>query len=103
MEKQFSDERGNSKVIIEGSDAPLNIDPSMNYVLSNAPKNYKVSELIQFTVKDTGKVQRVIMYDQPVKDYVVTGDINNYYFIVMLICLIVIYCLRKKRSNNFIN
>ena len=82
-----------------------NLTAGETYILTevNAPKNYKVSELIQFTVKDTGKVQRVIMYDQPVKDYVVTGDINNYYFIVMLICLIVIYCLRKKRSNNFIN
>nr|WP_288541978.1 SpaA isopeptide-forming pilin-related protein [uncultured Faecalibacillus sp.] len=82
-----------------------NLTAGETYILTEviAPKNYKVSELIQFTVKDTGKVQRVIMYDQPVKDYVVTGDINNYYFIVMFICLIVIYCLRKKRSNNFIN
>ncbi len=54
MEKQFSDERGNSKVIIEGSNAPLNIDPSMNYVLSNAPKNYKHNSKKKVKATDIG-------------------------------------------------
>ena len=41
MEKSFSDERGNSRVIIEGDNAPLNLNPYCNYVLGNRPQNTK--------------------------------------------------------------
>lgn len=37
MEKQITDSNGNSKVIIEGNDAPLNI-PEGNITLANRPK-----------------------------------------------------------------
>lgn len=66
-----------------------------------APKGYQVSEKVEFKVKDTGKIQRVIMYDQPVKK-VKTGDRNTYYFEMLIISLLGIYLLRK-RLNNFIN
>lgn len=82
-----------------------NLTAGDTYTLTEVivPKNYKVAESIQFTVKDTGKVQRVIMYDQPVDNYVVTGDENNYYFILLTICLIYIYYLITKYLNDFIN
>ena len=82
-----------------------NLTAGETYTLTEAiaPKNYKVAESLRFTVKDTGKIQRVIMYDRPVNNYVETGDENNYYFILMLICMIFIWHLLKSYLNNFIN
>ncbi len=82
-----------------------NLTVGETYTLTEviAPKNYKVAESIQFTVKDTGKIQRVIMYDRPVNNYVETGDENNYYFILMLICMIFIWHLLKSYLNNFVD
>lgn len=82
-----------------------NLTAGETYTLTEAiaPKNYKVAESLRFTVKDTGKIQRVIMYDRPVNNYVETGDENNYYFILMLICMIFIWHLLKSYLNNFID
>lgn len=82
-----------------------NLTAGETYTLTEviAPKNYKIAESLRFTVKDTGKIQRVIMYDRPVNNYVETGDENNYYFILMLICMIFIGRLLKSYLNNFIN
>ena len=64
-----------------------NLTAGETYTLTEviAPKNYKIAESLRFTVKDTGKIQRVIMYDRPVNNYVETGDENNYYFILNFI------------------
>lgn len=82
-----------------------NLTVGETYTLTEviAPKNYKIAESLRFTVKDTGKIQRVIMYDRPVNNYVETGDENNYYFILMLICMIFIGRLLKSYLNNFID
>ncbi len=42
-----------------------NLTAGETYTLTEviAPKNYKVAESIQFTVKDTGVAQKVVMYD----------------------------------------
>ena len=82
-----------------------NLTAGETYTLTEviAPKNYKIAESLRFTVKDTGKIQRVIMYDRPVNNYVATGDENNYYFILMLICLIFIGRLLKSYLNNFLD
>ena len=82
-----------------------NLTAGETYTLTEAtaPKNYKVAESLRFTVKDTGKIQRVIMYDRPVNNYVETGDENNYYFILMLIYMIFIWHLLKSYLNNFID
>lgn len=82
-----------------------NLTAGETYTLTEAiaPKNYKVAESLRFTVKDSGKIQRVIMYDRPVNNYVETGDENNYYFILMLICMIFIWHLLKSYLNNFID
>lgn len=63
-----------------------NLTAGETYTLTEAiaPKNYKVAESLRFTVKDTGKIQRVIMYDRPVNNYVETGDENNYYLLECL-------------------
>lgn len=80
-----------------------NLTSGETYTLTEvtAPKGYQVSEKVEFKVKDIGKIQRVIMYDQPVKK-VKTGDQNTYYFEMLIISLLGIYLLRK-RLNNFIN
>lgn len=80
-----------------------NLTAGESYTLTEvtAPKGYQVSEKVEFKVKDIGKIQRVIMYDQPVKK-VKTGDRNTYYFEMLIISLLGIYLLRK-RLNNFIN
>lgn len=82
-----------------------NLTAGETYTLTEviAPKNYKIAESLRFSVKDTGKIQRVIMYDRPVNNYVETGDENNYYFILMLICMIFIGRLLKSYLNNFID
>lgn len=82
-----------------------NLTAGETYTLTEviAPKNYKIAESLRFTVKDTGKIQRVIMYDRPVNNYIETGDENNYYFILMLICMIFIGRLLKSYLNNFID
>lgn len=43
-----------------------NLTAGETYTLTEviAPKNYKVAESIQFTVKDTGVAQKVVMYDE---------------------------------------
>ena len=64
-----------------------NLTAGETYTLTEviAPKNYKVAESIQFTVKDTGVAQKVVMYDEllPVKK-VKTGDNSHYEYYMML-------------------
>ena len=70
-----------------------NLTAGKTYTLTEviAPKNYKVAESIQFTVKDTGVAQKVVMYDEllPVKK-VKTGDSSHYEYYMMLAGLAVV-------------
>lgn len=70
-----------------------NLTAGETYTLTEviAPKNYKVAESIQFTVKDTGVAQKVVMYDEllPVKK-VKTGDNSHYEYYMMLAGLAVV-------------
>lgn len=70
-----------------------NLTAGETYTLTEviAPKNYKVAESIQFTVKDTGVAQKVVMYDEllPVKK-VKTGDNSHYEYYLMLTGLAVV-------------
>ena len=70
-----------------------NLTAGETYTLTEviAPKNYKVAESIQFTVKDTGVAQKVVMYDEllPVKK-VKTGDNSHYEYYLMLTGLVVV-------------
>ena len=82
-----------------------NLTAGETYTLTEviAPKNYKVAESIQFTVKDTGVAQKVVMYDEllPVKK-VKTGDNSHYEYYMMLAGLAVvvfgIVYFRKKHA-----
>ena len=70
-----------------------NLTAGETYTLTEviAPKNYKVAESIQFTVKDTGVAQKVVMYDEllPIKK-VKTGDNSHYEYYLMLTGLAVV-------------
>lgn len=85
-----------------------NLTAGETYTLTEviAPKNYKVAESIQFTVKDTGVAQKVVMYDEllPVAKKVKTGDDTriNYYVVIAVLSLIAFSLLfiRKKAMNK---
>lgn len=85
-----------------------NLTAGETYTLTEviAPKNYKVAESIQFTVKDTGVAQKVVMYDEllPVAKKVKTGDDTriNYYVVIAVLSLIAFSLLfiRKKTMNK---
>lgn len=53
-----------------------NLTVGETYTLTEtiAPKNYKVAQSINFTIKDTGVVQKVVMYDELLPVKVKTGD-----------------------------
>ena len=83
-----------------------NLTAGETYTLTEviAPKNYKVAESIQFTVKDTGVAQKVVMYDEllPVAKRVKTGDdtrINYYVAIAVLSLIAVAFLVIRKRKQ----
>lgn len=81
-----------------------NLTAGETYTLTEviAPKNYKVAESIQFTVKDTGVAQKVVMYDElmPVVKKVKTGDSSQIAFYMILaglsICILGVIYTKKK-------
>lgn len=83
-----------------------NLTAGETYTLTEviAPKNYKVAESIQFTVKDTGVAQKVVMYDEllPVAKKVKTGDDTciNYYVVIALLSLIAFSLLFIRKKSH---
>ena len=83
-----------------------NLTAGETYTLTEviAPKNYKVAESIQFTVKDTGVAQKVVMYDEllPVAKKVKTGDDTriNYYVVVAVLSLIAFSLLFIRKKSH---
>ena len=83
-----------------------NLTAGETYTLTEviAPKNYKVAESIQFTVKDTGVAQKVVMYDEllPVAKKVKTGDDTriNYYVVIAVLYLIAFYLLFIRKKSH---
>ena len=81
-----------------------NLTAGETYTLTEviAPKNYKVAESIQFTVKDTGVAQKIVMYDElmPVVKKVKTGDNSQIAFYMILaglsICILGVIYAKKK-------
>ena len=68
-----------------------------------APVNYKIAQNKEFTVSDTGEVQKITMYDElmPVAKKVKTGDLSNpfSYFVltgVAVLGMSLVYYRRKK-------
>lgn len=83
-----------------------NLTAGETYTLTEviAPKNYKVAESIQFTVKDTGVAQKVVMYDEllPVAKKVKTGDDTriNYYVAIAVLSLIAFSLLFIRKKSH---
>lgn len=83
-----------------------NLTAGETYTLTEviAPKNYKVAESIQFTVKDTGVAQKVVMYDEllPVAKKVKTGDDTriNYYVVIAVLSLITFSLLFIRKKSH---
>ena len=71
-----------------------------------APKNYKVAESIQFSVKDTGVAQQVVMYDElmPIIKKTKTGDNTPIapYLVVFVLSLlsITLFFIKRKSHEN---
>ena len=83
-----------------------NLTAGETYTLTEviAPKNYKIAESIQFTVKDTGVAQKVVMYDEllPVAKKVKTGDDTriNYYVVIAVLSLIAFSLLFIRKKSH---
>ena len=85
-----------------------NLTVGETYTLTEviAPKNYKVAESIQFSVKDTGVAQQVVMYDElmPIIKKTKTGDntpIAPYLvlFVLSLLSITLFFIKRKIHEN----
>lgn len=83
------------------------LEVNKTYILHEelAPKGYEVASDIEFTVSDTGEVQKVIMKDEHQPVVVKTGDISHLglYTGMMLIAgavIIVVLKTRKKKVSN---
>ena len=70
------------------------------YILEEtmAPYGYEKSEKVEFVIKDTGEIQKVIMYDQPIIQAIKTGDSSKLNYFIMLGALsgICIFLCRKR-------
>lgn len=105
---QVTDEKGNIvDEWISGKEPHMikNLFCNHTYTLTEtiAPKNYKVAQSINFTVEESGKIQKVIMYDELMPVKVKTGDNTNIgiYAVAGLgtAVLLVMFAIKKKRGN----
>lgn len=79
---QVTDEKGNIvDEWISGKEPHMiqNLFCNHTYTLTEtiAPKNYKVAQSINFKVEESGKIQKIIMYDELMPVKVKTGDNTN--------------------------
>ena len=79
---QVTDEKGNIvDEWVSGKEPHMiqNLFCNHTYTLTEtiAPKNYKVAQSINFKIEESGKIQKVIMYDELMPVKVKTGDNTN--------------------------
>lgn len=105
---QVTDEKGNIvDEWISGKEPHMiqNLFCNHTYTLTEtiAPKNYKVAQSINFKVEESGKIQKVVMYDELLPIKVKTGDNTNIgiYAVAGLgtAVLLVMFAIKKKRGN----
>ena len=105
---QVTDEKGNIvDEWISGKEPHMiqNLFCNHTYTLTEtiAPKNYKVAQSINFKVEESGKIQKVVMYDELLPVKVKTGDNTNIgiYAVAGLVTavLLVMFAFKKKRGN----
>ena len=68
----------------------LTVDQTYTMIEVIAPANYKIAQNKEFTVSDTGEVQKITMYDElmPVAKKVKTGDDNSSIMMYMIVSVI---------------
>ena len=105
---QITDEKGNIvDEWVSGKEPHMiqNLFCNHTYTLTEtiAPKNYKVAQSINFKVEESGKIQKVVMYDELLPVKVKTGDNTNIgiYAVAGLVTavLLVMFAFKKKRGN----
>ena len=105
---QVTDEKGNIvDEWVSGKEPHMiqNLFCDHTYTLTEtiAPKNYKVAQSINFKVEESGKIQKVVMYDELLPVKVKTGDNTNIgiYAVAGLgtAVLLVMFAIKKKRGN----
>ena len=105
---QVTDEKGNIvDEWVSGKEPHMiqNLFCNHTYTLTEtiAPKNYKVAQSINFKVEESGKIQKVVMYDELLPVKVKTGDNTNIgiYAVAGLVTavLLVMFTIKKKRGN----
>lgn len=105
---QVTDEKGNIvDEWVSGKEPHMiqNLFCNHTYTLTEtiAPKNYKVAQSINFKVEESGKIQKVVMYDELLPVKVKTGDNTNIgiYAVAGLVTavLLVMFAIKKKRGN----
>lgn len=76
------------------------LEVGKKYILEEtmAPYGYEKSEKVEFVIKDTGEIQKVIMYDQPIIQAIKTGDSSklNYFIMLGVLSGICIFLCRKR-------
>ena len=71
-----------------------------------APKGYKIAQSINFTIEETGKIQKVVMYDELLpKKAIKTGDDKDKYmplytFAGVALLLVIMMFMSKKGQKN---
>ena len=80
----------------------LEVGKTYNLHEDLAPAGYEVASDVEFTIKDTGEVQKVIMKDQPKTTVVKTGDNSQtgLYLAVMAMAGIAIFITAKLKKKD---
>lgn len=80
----------------------LKVGKTYNLHENLAPAGYEVASDVEFTIADTGKVQKVIMKDQPKTTVVKTGDNSQtgLYLAVMAMAGIAIFITAKLKKKD---
>ncbi|MFQ7193825.1 SpaA isopeptide-forming pilin-related protein [Thomasclavelia spiroformis] len=88
----------------------LTVGKTYTLIETIAPEGYKIAQSIQFTIEDTGEVQKIIMYDELLpKKAIKTGDDKDKYMplytfagsaLTSLILLVMLFIKRNSTNKN---
>ena len=84
----------------------LTVGKTYTLIETIAPEGYKIAQSIQFTIEDTGEVQKIIMYDELLpKKAIKTGDDKDKYmplytFAGVASLLVIMMFMSKKGQKN---
>lgn len=76
----------------------LEVGKEYKLIEITAPKGYNLSEEIKFTIKDTGDIQKVVMYDSKLPEIVKTGDKQSFIALsILMLSALMIYVIKRIR------